>query len=1118
MNNLFDVENPASGFRMTSLEIFNWGTFDSKVWRLNPNGKSSLLTGGNGSGKTTLADAVITLLVPPARRFYNQSSGAERKKERSESTYVLGAYKSLRGESELTAKTSYLRNKDDFSILLAVFRNSDAGETVTLAQVRWHANNNLKRVFIVSQEELGIRKHFYPLDTAGGWKKRLKEKYRAEFYDSFAQYSRKFSKFFGFRSDKALSLFSQTVGIKDIENLNSFIRKHMLEETNVEEHFRKLRDNYDSLLISHNAIEKARTQVELLEPIEKRNSEYQTVSEKVTRLDNFKEILPYYFAQKENVLLETAARDGDLESEKMKSNIDVVKGEISDLEDEKETLLSAIGGNEATGQIRNLETRIGFLNKEKDDRQQEGEAYSRCAGKLGFTAKPNEKIFQETAEAIKKRQDKNRKRIEELTEKEKVNYACRLTYEKDFNKLADELAVLRKRNSNIPNEYQMIQKQIADHLGVSGSEIPFAGELIAVKASESMWEKTIESILRNFGLSLLIKDSHSNRVNRFLDDHNIEGRISYLNVSESNPPSLFDEVIDESLISKISIKLETGFSSWLNNYLSVNYQYFLTNDLEAFNRHKKAGTVNTLVKYRNYHEKDDRKEIADRGNYILGWDNREKIKFIEKQANRLNAGISEIDNERVKNGNLLKSLEADMAELQTLNGFRSFDKIDAAAIVLEIQALISQKEKLLAESDKLRELEKQLEAVKYKQAGKVSEKEELLKKNTRIDDAIRGYQDKITKNKTIIDQARSICGSDNYDLFSSFAEKAGSANLSTIDEKKELVSSKLDREIRQESAVCSKLQTALVRSMQEFRSPDEDIRAKFPDWSSETTNLKADIEYISEYLGLYERIKKEDLPIYKKRFKKYLNEQVIFDIANFKTTLDNQMNSIRDNIRQINSTLKDIDYNNHPVTYIELTETPEKDTRVRAFNEMLKTAIPDAARVQRGDEQELEFAFNNIREVIENLSEDTDKRKYVTDVRNWLTFAATEKYRADGIQAHYYEDSQSLSGGEKAKLAYTILASALAYQFGISSSKFNIRSFRFVVVDEAFSKVDPENSIYAMELFKKLNLQVMLITPLDKINLAEKYIHSVHYAENKNKQNSAVYDLTMEEYYREKNR
>ena len=183
---------------------------------------------------------------------------------------------------------------------------------------------------------------------------------------------------------------------------------------------------------------------------------------------------------------------------------------------------------------------------------------------------------------------------------------------------------------------------------------------------------------------------------------------------------------------------------------------------------------------------------------------------------------------------------------------------------------------------------------------------------------------------------------------------------------------------------------------------------------------------------------------------------------------------------------------------------------------MLRDAMPDPAKLIRDEDNELEASFIRIKAIIEELSGNEQWRKKVTDVRNWLEFAASERYRSDNKERQYYVDSQSLSGGEKAKLAYTILASAIAYQFGIRNEDTRRKSFRFAVVDEAFSKVDPENAVYAMELFKQLNLQLMVVTPLDKINLAEPYIHSVHYVENREKKNSVVYDLPMKVYYEKK--
>jgi len=261
--------------------------------------------------------------------------------------------------------------------------------------------------------------------------------------------------------------------------------------------------------------------------------------------------------------------------------------------------------------------------------------------------------------------------------------------------------------------------------------------------------------------------------------------------------------------------------------------------------------------------------------------------------------------------------------------------------------------------------------------------------------------------------------------------------------------------------------------------------AKYPNWTADTINFQPDIKYLKEFKTLYDKIRQEDLPKHQKRFKDWLNERLIFDIANFKTSLENKEVQILESVEEINSSLKDIHFNSTPQTYIQLDIHKTRDIAVREFKEMLKDAMPDPAKLIQGDEIELEKSFKRIKKIIEELTHNEPWRKKVTDVRNWLEFAAIERFRADNQQRQYYVDSQSLSGGEKAKLAYTILASAIAYQFGIRSHNSHRKSFRFAVVDEAFSKVDPENSIYAMELFKQLNLQLMVVTPLDKINLAE---------------------------------
>jgi uncharacterized protein YPO0396 len=140
----------------------------------------------------------------------------------------------------------------------------------------------------------------------------------------------------------------------------------------------------------------------------------------------------------------------------------------------------------------------------------------------------------------------------------------------------------------------------------------------------------------------------------------------------------------------------------------------------------------------------------------------------------------------------------------------------------------------------------------------------------------------------------------------------------------------------------------------------------------------------------------------------------------------------------------------------------------------------------------------------------------VTDVRQWFEFNASERYRADGSEKEFYEGSGGKSGGQKEKLAYTILASALAYQFGLQFGEIKSRSFRFVVIDEAFGRGSDESTRYGLELFKKLNLQLLIVTPLQKIHIIEGHVNSFHFVSNREGNNSQVSNFTKQEYEQEK--
>lgn len=78
------------------------------------------------------------------------------------------------------------------------------------------------------------------------------------------------------------------------------------------------------------------------------------------------------------------------------------------------------------------------------------------------------------------------------------------------------------------------------------------------------------------------------------------------------------------------------------------------------------------------------------------------------------------------------------------------------------------------------------------------------------------------------------------------------------------------------------------------------------------------------------------------------------------------------------------------------------------------------------------------------------------------------------------------------------------------------RSFRFVVIDEAFGRGSDESAQYGLNLFRQLNLQLLIVTPLQKIHIIEPFVSSVGFVENTDGRTSCLRNLSIEEYHREK--
>ena len=79
------------------------------------------------------------------------------------------------------------------------------------------------------------------------------------------------------------------------------------------------------------------------------------------------------------------------------------------------------------------------------------------------------------------------------------------------------------------------------------------------------------------------------------------------------------------------------------------------------------------------------------------------------------------------------------------------------------------------------------------------------------------------------------------------------------------------------------------------------------------------------------------------------------------------------------------------------------------------------------------------------------------------------------------------------------------------------RSFRFVVIDEAFLKSSDESARYGLQLFKNLDLQLMIVTPLLKIPIIAQFIAHVGFVHHNDvRHESMLRNISIDEYERER--
>lgn len=1107
MNEL-DLAEGRSGFRLDAMELYNWGTFGRSVWTFPFGGENSLVTGDIGSGKSTWVDALSTLLVPPQKITYNKAAGAERR-ERTDRSYVLGEYRSSRDEGAAYSRPIYLRDEGSYSILLAVFIDAKASRLLSLAQLRWLKAGEIQRIYLTSGRRLSILEDFSNFDGDGpALRKRLRQSPSTEVFDSFSDYSSSFRASMGL-TEKALDLFNQTVSMKTIGDLDSFIRDHMLEPSSAAGKIDDLLHNFDNLRAAHDAVESSRLQRDALLPLRDEGRDHQGLVEAKEDLEAMAGSLPFYILNRSVPLLE---REMSLLGKDLEATRAAIAGKETALEDRREDqtrLRSAIDNSEAGRRIVELEAEMQRTADERDRRRVQVARFKAPLDRIGKALPKTPEAFGSLRAHLAGEAPKAELRRAELAESRDARFMERRLHQDRLAEIEAELDSLRGRTSSIPAKVSEIRADLAQAIGAQEADLPFAGELIRIAEAQRNWEGAAERILRSFALSVLVPERLYKAASSYARSTRLDGKLVYYRVPEQldHPRRLSDH----SLAKVLEVKRDAPFRAWLEAELSKRADYVRCENMDDFYREPDAVTSEGLVKSGKIrHEKDDRRSVTDPRNFVLGWSNAEKIALLELDRTEAQTILQHASKALAAVEQAISIQDSLRNDLQEALRFDSFDDIDLDSSVQRYKELKEAKEELERSSDQLASLKAALDAAGKDIAILELESKVLIEKSGGLKNRLNARERERETARINLDQAGDrqalYTKLDGLIATNPVATTSGSPEpgLADLQAWQIAIRQRMDSRLNSISRKDSDLRSAIQKRMHEFL-------AAFKERSAE---LSAGIDFLPDYMSLLERIERDDLPSFESRFRNLLRESTLRDIALFQMDLENNAQAIRSAIDTINLSLQSIEYN--PGTYICLSAERREDQDVRDFRAELRRCLENTL-----GETDLysEDKFMRVKKLLTRFAsgDNADKAwtEHVTDARSWYTFTASERWKEDHTEKEFYSSSSGKSGGQKEKLAYTILASALAYQYGQGNRRVS-DGFRLVVIDEAFGRGSEESTRYGLRLFSSLDLQLILVTPLQKIGVIEGSVATIHFIANPGGSASEVRSLGIQDYEEEK--
>jgi uncharacterized protein YPO0396 len=1109
--NFADSDDARPGWRLHRLEMLNWGTFGgARVHIVEPLGGWSLLVGENGSGKSTAIDALRTLLVPRQllRGSFNDAAGGQGRRDRTLASYIRGQWSASREDEADSSAPAFLRSEDTLSVLLAVFCNERRGARITLAQLLSASNGKDHTTFLVAPEEKSIAGDLQGLGSGRELSRQLKERGFAV-YDSYPGYFRDFGQRLGVPDPGAMEIFNQAIGIKEVASVNDFLRRHLLGRGEaIERISERIVPGFANLEQCWDSIQRDKEQIALLAPVVEAHERVEEARAKRAEVDRLMAAAPRHYAARHAEMLDAERARLDRERQEESAAVAALEERIGAESAHRDDIKDALSRDETTLRIDRIKVEIDRVELTIRDRRQKYADCERVAAQFSLGAFHDETSFS----TLKSKAVGCRDELAALRENaERDSHDAGVSAREIEPRIAQqerELRHLRERRVLIPDDFQNVRDYLCGETGMSREALPFAGELIEVKPERDEWTGAIERLLHTFGVSLLVPEPVYRDIaplvsrRRLLDATGRRGLRFFfhrvpIQVRETSP--LPEET--DTVAHYLNHRREHPISRWVEAEIARAFPHVCCRDTAEFERHTHGITREGLIRGGTRHVKDDRQLIDDRTQYVLGWSPQRKIEALEQSIASLTKNLELHRTAEKAARDLARRTEQQILLLEGLIGVAIYAEIDFGQAATELDRLRSELAALEAQSETRARLQEQLKRVEASLDELNRQRDERRGTLTLVGHRFRDIEQKQAALRGRVAafslEIGPLSQADLADLAE--FESGTEISLATIEEVER-------RTLRSLEGRASNHQRVINQGRESMGSPMRKFLEKYPE---EGRDLDATPDYAADFVRIHRRLVDEDLPAHEERFREFLNQNLIQHVGGLDAALAEEVKGHHRRLEQVNAALARLEYSHG--THVEIHHPGTRDHAIREFHGQLRDILGTGIHLE--SEPKRLLLFEKMRSLVSRFRADPEWTRKVADSRHWIDFGIRERRREDGAQVDYFDSSQGKSGGQKAKLAFTVLAASLHAQYGLAEDEGRADTFRLVIIDEIFARTDEPNSRRALTLFQNLGFQLLLAAPWEaKVRIAEPYVDSYHLALNPAHSASSVLKATREAY------